>query len=97
MRFSTSAATATSVAWRPPVCERSPSPMTRFHRAMSDSTRARRLYPDAACQPMRPRSAMSSMCRSRRVGAVSAASLATALERGGTITSAPGCRAATSS
>ena len=45
---------------------------------------------------MRPRSAMASMCRSRRVGAVSAVSLGTAPDRGGTITAAPGCRAATS-
>src|ERR687894_811485 len=89
MRFSTSAAIATSVAWRPSLCDRSPSPMTRFHRAMSDCTRARQLYPDAFCQPMRPRSAMIRRCRSRRVGAVSAASLGTAPERGGTTTAAP--------
>ncbi len=43
MRFRTSAAIATSVAWRPSVCDRSPSPMTRFQRDTSDSTRARRL------------------------------------------------------
>jgi quinol monooxygenase YgiN len=40
------------------------------------------------CQPMRPRSAMSRRCSSRCVGAVSAVSLSTALERGGTITAA---------
>jgi hypothetical protein len=43
MRFRTSAAMATSVAWRPSVCERSASPTTRFQRAMSASTRARQL------------------------------------------------------
>ncbi len=58
--------------------------------------KVRQLYPEASCQPMRPRSAMASMCRSRRVGAVSAVSLVTALERGGTMTAAPGWRAATS-
>src|SRR5215213_3020905 len=45
IRFSTSAAMATSVARRLSVWKRSPSPMTRFQRAMSDSTRARQLYP----------------------------------------------------
>jgi len=100
MRFRTSAAIATSVAWRPSVCDRSPSPMTRFQRETSDSTTARRLYPDDLCQPMRPRSAMASMCLSRRVGAVPAVSLGTAPdgtapERGGTTTAASGCRAAT--
>ena len=39
MRFSTSAAIATSVACRPSVWKRSPPPMMRFRRAMSDSTR----------------------------------------------------------
>src|SRR5918995_276517 len=58
MRFSAVAAMATSVACRPSVRERSPSPMTRFHLEMSASTRARQLYPDAFCQPRRPRSAM---------------------------------------
>ncbi len=43
MRFSTSAAIATSVACRSFVCERNPSPMTRFHRDASDSTRATHL------------------------------------------------------
>jgi hypothetical protein len=90
MRFSTLAAMATSVAWRPPVCERSPSPMTRFHREMSDSTRARQLYPEALCQPMRPRSAIHRRCVSRCVGADCAASLGTALARGGTTTAASG-------
>ena len=60
-----------------------PLTMTRFHRAMSASTRARQL-----CPTMRPRSAMASMCRSRRLGAVPAVSLGTALERGGTTTAA---------
>ena len=96
MRFSTLAAIATSVACRSFVCERSASPMTRFHRDTSDSTRARQLYPDALCQPMRPRSAMHRRCASRCVGAVSAVPLGTALERGGTMTLASGCRAATS-
>ncbi|SDE64711.1 hypothetical protein SAMN04487779_10842 [Belnapia rosea] len=43
IRFSTPAAMATSVACRPSVCERSPSPMTRFHREISAPTRARQL------------------------------------------------------
>src|SRR4051795_8187328 len=47
IRFSTSAAMATSVACRPSVWKRSASPMTRFHREISASTRARQLYPDA--------------------------------------------------
>src|SRR3954451_9338691 len=57
IRFRTSAAMATSIACRPSVCERSSSPMTRFQREISRSTRARQSYPDARCQPMRPRSA----------------------------------------
>jgi hypothetical protein len=75
MRFSMPTAMATSFACRPSVCGRSPSPMTRFHRDTSESTRARQLYSEAFCQPRRPRSAMTSMCRSRCVGAVSAVSL----------------------
>jgi hypothetical protein len=90
IRFSTSAAIATSVACRPSVCERSPSPMTRFQREISASTRARQPYPDALCQPMRPRSAMHRRWRSRCVGAVSAVSLGTAFARGGTTTAASG-------
>src|SRR4051795_1905376 len=43
IRLSTPAAMATSLACRPSVCERSPSPMTRFQRAISHSTRARQL------------------------------------------------------
>ena len=69
--------------------------MTRFHLEMSASTRARKLYPDVRCQPMRPRSAMQRRCASRCVGAVSAALLGTAFARGGTMTAATGCRAAT--
>src|SRR5215203_2437359 len=88
--------TITSLACRPSVCERSPSPMTRFHLEMSASTRARQLYPDALCQPMRPHSAMHRRWASRCVGAVSAVSLGTAFARGGTITAAAGWRAATS-
>src|SRR3954462_4400588 len=53
IRFSTSAAMATSLACRPSVCERSPSPMTRFQREMSDSTRARQLYPGLASEKWR--------------------------------------------
>src|SRR5271165_690155 len=45
MRFRTSTATATSVAWRPFVCECSVPPITRFQRPMSASTKARKLYP----------------------------------------------------
>ena len=73
-----SAAMATSLACRPSVCDRSPSPMTRFQRDTSASTRARQLYPEALCQPMRPRSAIHRRCRSRCVGALSAAALGTA-------------------
>ena len=47
------------------------------------STRARQLYPDALCQPMRPRSAVHRGWASRRLGAVSAAS------RGSTARSCP--------
>src|SRR4051794_25836044 len=47
MRFRTLVAMATSVACRPSVCERSPPPITHFQRAISASTRARQLYPDA--------------------------------------------------
>ncbi len=43
MRFSASAAIATSVARRPSLRERNASPMTRFQRETSASTRARRL------------------------------------------------------
>src|SRR5829696_8840452 len=96
IRFSTSAAMATSVACRPSVWKRSPAPTTRFHREISDSTRARQPYPGARCQPMRPRSAMHRRCISRCVGAVSAASLGTAFARGGTTTAAAGWRATTS-
>ena len=90
IRFRTLAAMATSLACRPSVCERSPSPRTRFQREISHSTRARQPYPDARCQPMRPRSAISCRCRSRFVGALSAVALGTALERGGTMTAAAG-------
>src|SRR3984893_3049682 len=45
---------------------------------------------------MRPRSAISCRCRSRLVGAVSAVALGAALERGGTMTAASGCRWQTS-
>ena len=42
------------------------------------------------CQPIRPRSAISRICRSRCVGVVSAEALGTAVERGGTMTAASG-------
>src|SRR4051812_46912756 len=96
IRFSTLAAIATSLACRPSVCERSPSPITRFHLEMSASTRARQLYPEAFCQPRRPRSARHRRCRSLCVGGVSAVSLGPAFARGGTITAAAGWRAAIS-
>src|SRR5205823_7503191 len=64
--------------------------MTRFQRPISASTKARQLYPDAFCQPMRPCSAIACRCRSRGVGAISAVSLGTPLERGGTMTAASG-------
>src|SRR3954452_22700616 len=85
MRFRTWAATSISVARRSSVCERSSSPITRLNRPMVASARARQLYPDAFCHPMRPFSAMSWRWRSRCVGAVSAVALGTAVERGGTM------------
>ena len=96
MRFSAPAAMATPVACRPSVRERSPSPTTRFRRAASVSARARQSCPEALRGPVRPRSAMHRRCASRRVGAVPAVSLGTAPERGGTTTTASGCRFATS-
>src|SRR4051812_35473755 len=57
--------------------------------------KARRWYPEAFCQPRRPRSAMSRRCRSRWVGAVAAVALGTASLRGGTTTAAAGWRSAT--
>ena len=36
-----------------------PSPITCFHLAMAASARARFVYPDAFCQPIRPCAAMS--------------------------------------
>src|SRR3954452_18276208 len=56
----------------------------------STSAQARRWYPEAFCQPRRPRSAIDRRCRSRWVGEVSAASLGTAFARGGTTTAAAG-------
>src|SRR3954454_1787060 len=53
IRFSTSAAIATSIICRPSVWKRRPPPTTHFQREMSDSPRARQLYPEARCQPMR--------------------------------------------
>jgi hypothetical protein len=52
IRFSTSAAMATSVACRPFVRELSPLPMTRFHLETLHSTRARQLCPEAFYQPI---------------------------------------------
>ena len=46
------------------VRERSASPITRFRRLIADSAKARQVYPDRFCQPMRPRSAMLWRCRS---------------------------------
>ncbi len=96
IRFSTSAAIATSVACRPSVWKRSALPITRLKREILDSTRARQLYPEAFCQPRRPRSAIHHRCWLRCVGVVSAASLGTAFARDGTTTAAAGWRAATS-
>src|SRR3954452_20216936 len=62
---------------------------------MAASARARFVYPDALCHPIRPRSAMCWRWRSRCVGSLSAVALGTAVARGGTITSASGWRAAT--
>src|SRR3954451_15670614 len=39
--------------------ERSVSPITRLQREIATSAKARRWYPEAFCQPRRPRSAMS--------------------------------------
>src|SRR5271170_499271 len=52
--------------------------MTRFQRPISASTKARQLYPDVFCQPMRPCSVIACRCRSRGVGTFSAVSLGTA-------------------
>ncbi len=49
---------------------------------MAALARARRLYPDAFCQAIRPFSAISSRWRSRCVGAISAVSLGTAVDGG---------------
>ena len=95
MRFRTWTATSISVARRWSACERSPSPITRLYRPMVASARARFVYPDAVCQPILPRSAMSSRWRSRWVGAGSAVALGTAVERGGTMTAASGWRSLT--
>ena len=78
MRFRTWTPTSISVARRSSVRERSPSPITRLKRPIVASARARSLYPDAFCQPIRPFSAISWRWRSRWVGAVSAVSLGTA-------------------
>src|SRR3954447_19293079 len=95
MRFSAWTATSTSVARRWSVRERNPSPITCLNLPMVASTRARVLYPDAFCHPILPFSAMNWRCPSRCVGAVSAVSLGTAVERGGTMTTASGWRSAT--
>src|SRR5215210_5946843 len=95
MRFSAWTATPTSVARRWSVRQRSPSPITCLNLPMVASTRARMLYPEVFCHPMRPTSAIACRCWSRCVGAVAAVSLGTALERGGTMTDASGWRAAT--
>src|SRR4051812_36235422 len=81
MRFRTWTATSTSVARRSSVRERSPSPITRFHRPMVASARARFVYPDALCQAILPLSVISWRWRSRWVGAVSAVALGTAVAR----------------
>src|SRR3954452_3143732 len=62
---------------------------------MVASARARFVYPDLFCHPILPFSAMSWRWRSRWVGAVSAVSLGTAVERGGTMMAASGWRSAT--
>src|SRR5829696_3977046 len=87
MRLSTWTATSTSVARPSSVCEHSPSPITRLYRLIAVSARARVVYPDALCHPMRPCSVMSWRWRSRWVGLLSAVWLGTAVERGGTIIS----------
>src|SRR5215213_7476634 len=72
MRLRTWTATSISVARRSSVCERSSSPITRLYRPMVASARARFVYPDAFCQALRPRSAISWRWRSRCVGLLSA-------------------------
>src|SRR3954453_20022980 len=53
---------------------------------------ARLLYPEAFCQAIRPRSAMSWRWRSRWVGALSAVRLGPAVSRGGTMSAPSGWR-----
>ena len=86
--------TFTSVVWRPSVRECSALPITRLNLLIAVSTRARFMYPDAFCQAMRPRSAMSWRWRSRWVGSLSAVLLGTAVARGGTMMAASGWRSA---
>src|SRR4051812_36136008 len=88
MRLSTWTATSISVARRSSVCERNPSPITRFHLPIAVSARARFVYPEACCHALRPRSAISWRWRSRCVGSLAAVWLGTAVARGGTMTAA---------
>jgi hypothetical protein len=95
MRFKTRTATLTLLTRRASVREHGLSPITRLSLPMVASARARLLYPDAFCHPIRPFSAMSWRSQSRCVGTVSAVLLGTTVERGGTITVASGERSTT--
>jgi len=62
--------------------ERSLSPITCFHLAMTSSVQARFVYPNIFCQLIRLCPAMSRRCRSRCVGSASAIFLGTAIAAG---------------
>ena len=62
-------------------------PMMVLYLYIAVSTRLRREYPELRCQPMRPCLAIVSRCMSR---CVAAASLETAVDRGGMMIAAPG-------
>ena len=70
-------------------------PIGTLNRSIATSTNDLLPYWTARCQPSRPRSLIVWMWRSRRVGALWAVSLTTAVARGGMITSASGARSAT--
>jgi len=69
--------------------------MRTLYLRIATSTSDVRPYWTVRCQPRRPRSLIIRMWRSRRLGAVLALSLTTAVARGGMITSASGRRSAT--
>jgi hypothetical protein len=84
------AATTTSVFRRASVRDRRTSPITRLYRLISTSTKAR-IGVAGDLLPIHPTDlAMNCRCRSRYVGAVSAALLGAVFERGGTMAGASG-------